>query len=117
MMMSKTFPVNASHGVALLFLGIGLLCSNGCVSKKIEPADIPRISTSQNSEGVVTLSWASKKGYSYRLFILDMKTREWKPVEGADLFEGTGEIITVQDQQKPGKELPWYSVRPEITKN
>jgi hypothetical protein len=45
----------------------------------------------------------------------DMKTGEWKPVAGSDVFEGTGETITVQDQQNPNNPLPWYSVRPEKT--
>lgn len=101
------------HRVAVLLLGLGFLCSYGCVSKTIEPADIPRVSTSQNSQGVVTLSWASKKGYNYRLLVLDLKTREWKPVAGSSVYEGTGDMITVQDQQNPNKPLPWYSVRPE----
>jgi len=106
-------PVRPGHGVAIVLLGAGLLCHTGCVSKTIEPADIPRVSSSQNSAGVVTLSWASKKGYQYRLMIRDMNTGEWKPVEGSEVYEGTGETITVQDQQNPNKPMPWYSVRPE----
>jgi hypothetical protein len=113
--MGIVFLVRPGYGVALLLLGVGLLCSTGCVSKEIEPADIPRVSTSQNSKGIVTLSWASKKGYTYRLLMRDMKTGEWKPVAGSDVFEGTGETITVQDQQNPNNPLPWYSVRPEKT--
>ena len=111
--MGAVFPVRPSCGVAGVLLGVGLLCSTGCVSKKIEPADIPRVSSSQNSTGIVTLSWESKKGYNYRLLIRDMKTGEWKPVAGSDLYEGTGETITVQDQQNPNKPMPWYSVGPE----
>ncbi len=111
--MGVAFPGRASYGVAVFLLGVGLLCSTGCVSKKIEPADIPRVSSSQNSAGIVTLSWDSKIGYKYRLLIRDMKTGEWKPVAGSDLYVGTGETITVQDQQNPNKPLSWYSVRPE----
>lgn len=111
--MDVVFPVRRRYAAAALLLGIGLTCSTGCVSEKIEPEDIPRVSTSQNSKGLVTLSWASKKGYAYRLMIRDMSTGEWNPVSGADLFKGTGETITVQDQQNPNKPLPWYSVRPE----
>lgn len=111
--MGVVFPARSGSGVAVILLSIGLLCSTGCVSEKIEPADIPRVSTSQNSKGVVSLSWASKKGYNYRLMIRDMKTGEWSPVPGSDVYKGTGEIITVQDQQNPKKPLPWYSVRPE----
>ena len=111
--MSAVFPVRPSYGIAVVFLGVGLMCSTGCVSKKIEPADIPRVASSQNGKGVVTLSWESKIGYRYRLMIRDMKTGEWKPVAASDVYEGTGEITTVQDQQNPNKPLPWYSARPE----
>ena len=106
-------PARRRYGVAAFLLGVGLLCSTGCVSKKIEPADIPRVSSSQNSKGIVSLSWESKIGYKYRLLIRDMKTGEWTPVAGSDVYEGTGETITVQDQQNPNKPMPWYSVRPE----
>jgi hypothetical protein len=109
-------PFRPGLGVAIVLLG-AVLCNTGCVSKKIEPADIPRVSSSQNSAGIVTLSWASRKGYQYRLMIRDMKTGEWRPVEGSEVYKGTGETITVQDQQNPNKPMPWYSVRPEkITK-
>jgi len=111
--MGAVCPVRAAHRVAIVLLGAGLLCSAGCVSKKLEPADIPRVSSSQNSKGIVTLSWASKKGYQYRLMIRDMKTGDWTPVEGSEVYKGTGETITVQDQQNPNKPMPWYSVRPE----
>ena len=111
--MGAACPVRPGHGVAIALLGVGLLCNIGCVSKKIEPADIPRVSSSQNSAGVVTLSWASKTGYQYRLMIRDMKTGEWTPVAGSEVYKGRGETITVQDQQNPHKPMPWYSVRPE----
>lgn len=111
--MGVALPVRPGYGVAVFLLGVELLCSTGCVSKKIEPADIPRVSSSQNSAGIVTLSWASKIGYKYRLMSRDMNTGEWTPVAGSDLYVGTGETITVQDQQNPNKPLPWYSVRPE----
>jgi hypothetical protein len=107
------YPARLGCAAAVLLFSIGILCGSGCVSEKVEPADIPRVSTSQNSKGLVTLSWASKKGYTYRLMIRDMSTGEWSPVPGSDVFKGTGEIITVQDQQNPNKPLPWYSVRPE----
>jgi len=110
--MRVAFPVRPFYGAAAVLLGV-MLCSSGCVSKNIEPEDIPRVATSQNSAGVVTLSWDSKKGYRYRLLIRDMKSGEWKPVAGSKVYEGTGETITVQDQQNPNKPLPWYSVRPE----
>ena len=105
--------VRPGYGVAIVLLAVVLLCNTGCVSKKIEPADIPRVSSSQNSKGIVSLSWESKKGYNYRLLIRDMKTGEWNPVAGSDVYEGTGGIITVEDQQNPDKPMPWYSVRPE----
>ena len=106
-------PVRPGHGVAVVLLGMGLLMSSGCVSKSIDPADIPRVSTSQNSSGLVTLSWESKVGYEYRLLVRDMNTGKWSPVAGADVYKGTGETITVQDQQNPRNPLPWYSVKPE----
>ncbi len=111
--MGAIFPVRPSYGVAVVLLGVGLLCSTGCVSKKIEPADIPRVTTSRNNAGLVTLSWESKGGYNYRLMIRDMNTGAWSPVAGSDVYKGTGETITVQDRQNPNKPLPWYSVRPE----
>jgi len=114
--MGAAFRVRPGHLAAVILLGV-MLWGAGCVSKKIEPADIPRVATSQNSAGVVTLSWESKKGYRYHLLIRDMKTGEWTPVAGSKIFEGTGETITVQDQQNPNKPLPWYSVRPEKLTN
>lgn len=111
--MGVIFPVRTGCGVAAVLLGVGLLCSTGCVSKTIEPADIPRVATSRNSAGVVTLSWESKKGYHYRLMIRDMQTGKWSPVAGSNVYEGTGETITVQDRQNPNQPLPWYSVSPE----
>lgn len=111
--MGSAFQVHPSYGVAVLILGVGLLCSTGCVSKKVEPADIPRVSSSQNGTGIVTLSWESKVGFEYRLLMRDMDTGKWIPVAGSGVYEGTGKTITVQDQQNPKKPLPWYSVRPE----
>lgn len=115
--MGAAFPFRPHCGAAIVLLVVGLLCSTGCVSEMIEPADIPRVSTSRNSKGIVTLSWASKPGYRYRLLVRDMKTGEWKPVAGLDLYEGTGDTITVQDRQNPNTPLPWYSVRPEKIAN
>ena len=106
-------PVRRRSGVAAFLLGVGLLCSTGCVSKKIEPADIPRVSSSRNSKGIVTLSWESKVGFQYRLLIRDMDTGKWAPVAGSGVYQGTGKTITVQDRQNPKKPLPWYSVSPE----
>ena len=111
--MGTAYPVRLMSGVTAVLLGVGLWCSAGCVSKKIQPADIPRVSSSQNSQGIVTLTWESKIGYRYRLMIRDMKTGQWTPVEGSEVYEGTGDTITVQDRQNPNKPLPWYSVRPE----
>ncbi len=114
--MGAALPVRPCHGVAVILAGIMLLGS-GCVSKEIKPEDIPRVATSQNSAGVVTLSWESKTGYQYRLLVRNMKTGEWTPVAGSKVYEGTGETITVQDKQNPNKPLPWYSVKPEKITN
>ena len=114
--MDAVFPVRHCQGIVLALLSILLFCGPGCVSKKVEPADIPTVSTSRNSKGVVTLSWESKLGFKYHLLIRDMNTGEWTPVAGSGVYEGTGETITVQDKQNPKKPLPWYSVRPEKIK-
>lgn len=115
--MSDACPVHPSCGVAIVLLGMGLLFSTGCVSKKIEPAYVPVVSSSQNSDGIVTLSWESKTGYEYRILIRDINTGEWSPVKGSGVYRGTGETIIVRDQQNPNNPLPWYSVSPKkITK-
>lgn len=97
-------------GVAL---GIVLLGAVGCVTKTIEPEYIPRVSTAMSSDGTVSLSWPSRDGYDYRIYILNPETRAWVPLKGVDVIRGTGEVITIQDRQNPRKPLPWYSVRPE----
>jgi hypothetical protein len=111
--MDAAFSIRPRYCVAVVLLGVGLLSSTGCVSKKIEPADIPRVTTARNNAGIVTLSWESKKGYNYRLMIRNMNTGEWSPVKDSEVYKGTGETITVQERQNPNEPLPWYSVRPE----
>ncbi|VGO22994.1 hypothetical protein SCARR_05093 [Pontiella sulfatireligans] len=91
---------------------VGMLSLTGCVSEIIEPANIPRVSTAQNSDGVVTLSWMSEAGCDYTVFVRDEETYSWKRVESLPVFHGTGELITIQDKRNPKKPLPWYSVRP-----
>jgi len=103
-MMKYTF------GVLVLMCALSLA---GCVSERIEPAHSPRVTTAINSDGIVTLSFESRAGYDYRLFIMDSDTRQWSPVQGVGVIRGTGETITIQDRQNPRKPLPWYSVRSE----
>jgi len=91
-------------GVAIMAC-IGL--STGCVSKNIQPASIP-VSTTQNNKGLVALSWKSKVGYNYQLVSRDLKTRTM--VVGRKIYEGTGDMITVEFMLDPRRNLPEYSV-------
>jgi hypothetical protein len=97
--------------VGLILLLIGLLSTAGCVSERIEPEHSPRVTTAQNSEGLVTLSWKSELGYDYRIFFLNADTRQWHQMPGSKVYRGTGDVITIQDRRNPRLPLPWYSVR------
>jgi len=92
-------------------MAVGLVLSAGCVRQTIEPEYHPRVSTSQNSDGLVTLSWETRVGYDYSLFVVNPETREWQPLKGSKVYPGTGESITVTDRRNPRQPLPWYSVR------
>lgn len=83
----------------------------GCVSTPVLPEHSPRVVTAQNSDGLVTLSWKSEAGYAYWIYVLDEKNNSWKPLKGVDRFIGTGKVISISDQRKPGAPLPWYSLR------
>ena len=85
----------------------------GCVSKVVDAPPVP-VATTQNSEGITTLTWPSKVGYGYRLVARDLENRAIGI--GSKLYIGTGEIITVQVKRDPDKNLPVYSARPEKLK-
>ena len=92
-----------------------MVCA-GCVSQIIEPEHIPRVTTSQTSDGVVTLSWKSDVGYNYKIYIMSPDDRQWRPLKGVAMFRGTGDLISIQDQRNLRAPLPWYSVRAEKRK-
>lgn len=102
------FNVKSKHVPLVVFAMILLV--TGCVSKVIDAPSVP-VATTQNSEGVVTLSWESKVGYGYHLVARDMASR--KMVIDSKLYRGTGKVITVQFKRDPNKPLPEYSARPE----
>ena len=103
------------HGLVLGWV-VGSLLLAGCVSEEIQPEYIPRVSTSQNAKGMVTLSWPSRVGYTYWIYVRNEQTQIWEPLKGAKVYVGTGDMISVEDQQTPGKPLPWYSVRAKPTR-
>lgn len=95
-------------GPALL-AGI-MLTVSGCVSKRIDQGYVP-VATTQNSEGLVTLSWPSRKGYNYRLVARDYQKHEM--AVSKKVYPGTGGTITIQFKRDPKEALPDYSARPE----
>lgn len=92
--------------VLLVCAGVGLA---GCVSHTIEPAYIPNVATSQNHEGLTTISWPSRKGYNYRLAVRSGR----EVIYDKKVYQGTGETIVVQFKLDPSKPLPDYVVKPE----
>lgn len=96
-----------------LLLLLASLALAGCVSKPILPEHCPRVTTAQNSDGEVTVSWKSETGYAYRIYVLDETDHSWNPLKGVGRFVGTGETITVSDRRNPDTPLPWYSLRSE----
>ncbi len=87
-----------------------LLCMTGCVSRTLEPVYPPNVTTSQNNEGLVTISWPSQTGYNYRLAALDKNGR---PMYDNKVYRGTGDTIEIQFMRDPRKPLPNYVVKPE----
>jgi hypothetical protein len=94
------------------FAAVMLLMSGGCVSQKIEPEYIPRVSTTQNNQGMVTISWPSRVGYTYRLSAEDQGQVHVDRKE----YMGTGDVIEVEFMRDPSKRLPDYRVIPEKIK-
>jgi hypothetical protein len=90
-----------------------VLALSGCVSKEILPEHSPRLTTAQNSDGLVSMSWKSEVGYKYWIYVMDPADHVWSPLKGVDAFRGTGEIITFRDKRNPRLPLPWYSLRSE----
>ena len=103
-------PNEMMKSAFLYLLMIGVLGSAGCVREIIEPEHSPRVTTSQNGEGLVTVSWKSNPAYDYILHAMDPDSHQWNPVKGATWHRGTGEVITVQDKRNPRETIPWYSV-------
>ena len=95
------------------FAAVLLLLAAGCVSQKIEPAYIPRVSTAQNNQGMVTISWPSRIGYTYRLSAED----QGQVYVDRKEYIGTGEDIVVEFMRDPSKKLPDYRVIPEKIEN
>ncbi len=94
--------------LAALFGSVALMIS-GCVKEHIEPAYIPNVSTTQNSDGLVTICWQSRKGYNYRLCACEQE----RVVVNQKVYRGTGQEIVVQFKRDVRKPLPDYSVIPE----
>lgn len=92
-----------------------LLFVSGCVSEKIEPAYIPRVAASDNGQGIVTLSWQTKTGYDYQIYIRDDTAQLWRPMANSKIYHGTGGTIYVELTHDPKEPTPWYSVRAKTT--
>lgn len=90
---------------------LGLL--SGCVRQTVLPEYSPRVTTAQNSDGMVTLSWLSRVGYTYTIHIRHAASGPWEPLRNAPVVRGTGKVITITDKRHPRAPLPWYTVRAE----
>ncbi|MBN2704738.1 MAG: hypothetical protein JXR23_11060 [Pontiellaceae bacterium] len=102
--------------VSVVFSGCifaGVLAFSGCVRTVIEPMYIPTVSASRGKDGIVTVSWPSRVGYRYRLFVTT-PNGEKGPVERyGETFTGTGENIEISFVTNPNEPLRVYSVMPE----
>jgi hypothetical protein len=90
-----------------LLLMIALL--GGCMSASETTSEADqsvKCSISQNSTGLVTISWPSEVGYNYRM-VAFCKT---KTQIGDRVYRGTGDTITVQFRLDPSLPLPEYRV-------
>lgn len=96
--------------VPALLAGV-LIAVSGCVSKKIEPEYIPRVATSDNGKGTVTLSWKTRVGYKYQIYVRDDSANLWVPLKNGKIYRGSGKTISVEIRHNTRKPLPWYSVR------
>lgn len=72
---------------------------------------LPRISVAQSSNGRVSISWPSKRGYRYKLFAYRNENEDPEYYGTAQI--GTGEPIEVSFMWNPDKPLPSYYVLPE----
>jgi len=101
------------HTVSKTMLGAALagicIAVCGCVSETIEPEYIPRVTVTQNVQGVVSISWPSRIGYTYQLVAED----QGKVYEDQKRYTGTGDIIVVEFKRDPTKPLPDYRVQPQ----
>ncbi len=85
-----------------------LACLTGCMSSESTGKAVQsvRCSISQNSTGLVTISWPSEVGYNYRLVAF----AKGKTQVGDQVYRGTGDTIAVQFRLDPSLPLPEYRV-------
>jgi hypothetical protein len=84
-----------------VLLGASLALA-GCVSTPMDELEHePILMITQNSDGVVSLSWESEPGYEYKLYSIDRGETEWKPMNRT--FKGTGATISLADKVNPRK--------------
>ncbi len=99
--------VRAILPVAILFL------LAGCVSKVVEEDRPPKMVIAQNSDGDVTMTWASELGLFYTVYCQKTQGGDWVVLQGASLLPGTGETMTAHDHSNPRMPPRRYRVLPE----
>jgi hypothetical protein len=110
MIMTKFSMYRTIARLFLLCTAFGLV---SCVSRTVEPAYFPKVATSQNHEGITTISWPSREGFNYRLAVKEAG----KVIYDKKVYRGTGEDIVLQFRLDPGRPLPDYAVMPEKIEN
>lgn len=97
--------------LALSFFGVAL----GCASTAPVPeyVFIPNVTATQNHQGLVTISWPSRKNSVYRLVAWDGRN----VVPDRKTYRGTGEDLVVQFKRDPSKPFPEYKVQEWIGGN
>lgn len=102
--------MNVRGSGALLLLLSGLMLS-GCVSKKLEPEDNPKLGIVQSGKDIVIFALETKVGYKYSIFYQDQKEMSWKPIKGCESIIGTGETIEMEKKFNSRGPLPPFTVK------
>ncbi|MBN2685203.1 MAG: hypothetical protein JXR40_07975 [Pontiellaceae bacterium] len=92
---------------------VGAIIFSGCIREVIEPMYIPTVSASRGRDGIATVSWPSRVGYRYRLFVTTPNGQKGPVEKYGETFMGTGQNIEISFATNPNEPLPVYSVMPE----
>ena len=99
---------------SLLLSSIFILMA-GCISKPLEVVEVhaPLLMIAQNSDGEVTIEWASEQDYVYTIYYQNTAGGDWRVLRAANRVPGTGQTLTIQDRVNPNQPLRRYRVLPE----